>query len=63
MLRWCILISQVLFGLSAAVNLDLMAEDLLKLLSTEVTGALPSTVTSSKYKLRATVGSNTTFSA
>ncbi|GAV63463.1 DUF663 domain-containing protein/AARP2CN domain-containing protein [Cephalotus follicularis] len=42
----------VLFGLSASVKLDLLAEDLLILLSP---GAVSSTVASSEYKLRATV--------
>ncbi|XP_057987295.1 uncharacterized protein LOC131169007 isoform X1 [Hevea brasiliensis] len=45
----------VLFGLSASVNLDSVAEDLLKLLSPEGGGAVSSTVASSEYKLRATV--------
>ncbi|KDP36805.1 hypothetical protein JCGZ_08096 [Jatropha curcas] len=43
----------VLFGLSACVNLDSLAEDLLKLLSPNGTGS--STVASSEYKIRATV--------
>ncbi|OAY22597.2 hypothetical protein MANES_18G005500v8 [Manihot esculenta] len=45
----------VLFGLSASVNLDSLAEDLLKLLSPEGGGHVSSTVASSEYKLRATV--------
>ncbi|KAJ9165870.1 hypothetical protein P3X46_020688 [Hevea brasiliensis] len=45
----------VLFGLSASVNLDSLAEDLLKLLSPEGGGAVSSTVASFEYKLRATV--------
>lgn len=46
---------QVLFGLSADVNLNSLAEDLLSLLSPEGFGA-QSTVASSEYKLKATVG-------
>ncbi|KAJ4964379.1 hypothetical protein NE237_024318 [Protea cynaroides] len=45
----------VLFGLSASVNLDALATDLLALLSPEGTKALSATVASSSYKLRATV--------
>ncbi|KAL5557745.1 hypothetical protein UlMin_033956 [Ulmus minor] len=44
----------VLFGLSAAANLDSLAEDILSLLSKESSGLSP-TVTSSEYKLRTTV--------
>ncbi|KAK2995094.1 hypothetical protein RJ640_020734 [Escallonia rubra] len=45
----------VLFGLSATVNLSLLAEDILALLSSEKTGALWPTVASSDYKLRTTI--------
>ncbi|KAK3038850.1 hypothetical protein RJ639_028572 [Escallonia herrerae] len=45
----------VLFGLSASVNLSLLAEDILALLSSEKTGALWPTVASSDYKLRTTI--------
>lgn len=45
----------VLFGLSASVNLNSVREDLLRQLSSEGTGALSSTVSSSKYRLRTTV--------
>lgn len=48
----------LLFPLSASVDVSSLAEDLLRLLSTESTegtGALSSTVASSEYKLRATV--------
>ncbi|KAL4271373.1 hypothetical protein GQ457_13G007810 [Hibiscus cannabinus] len=45
----------LLFPLSAYVNVSSLAEDILRLLSTEVSGALSSTVASSEYKLRATV--------
>ncbi|XWS25999.1 hypothetical protein CRYUN_Cryun27aG0116100 [Craigia yunnanensis] len=45
----------LLFPLSASVNVSSLAEDLLRLLSTEGTGALSSTVASPEYKLRATV--------
>ncbi|XVF35842.1 hypothetical protein REPUB_Repub19eG0005900 [Reevesia pubescens] len=45
----------LLFPLSASVNVNSLAEDLLRLLSKEGTGALSSTVASSEYKLRATV--------
>ncbi|XVF63546.1 hypothetical protein PTKIN_Ptkin09bG0095500 [Pterospermum kingtungense] len=48
----------LLFPLSASVDVSSLAEDLLRLLSTEsreATGALLSTVASSEYKLRATV--------
>ncbi|XP_039055690.1 pre-rRNA-processing protein TSR1 homolog [Hibiscus syriacus] len=45
----------ILFPLSASVNVSSLAEDILRLLSTEVSGAVPSTVASSEYKLRATV--------
>ena len=46
---------QVLFGLSAAVNVDSLAADLLSLLSKQGAGAAFSTVASSEYKLRTTV--------
>ena len=46
---------QVLFGLSAAVNVDSLAGDLLSLLSKQGAGAAFSTVASSEYKLRTTV--------
>ncbi|XP_050227043.1 uncharacterized protein LOC126676775 [Mercurialis annua] len=42
----------VLFGLSASVNIDSLAQDILQLLSP---AALSSTVASSEYKIRATV--------
>lgn len=45
----------VLFGLSAAVNVDSLAADLLSLLSKQGAGAAFSTVASSEYKLRTTV--------
>lgn len=45
----------LLFPLSPSVNVNSLAEDLLRLLSTEGAGALSSTVASSEYKLRATV--------
>lgn len=45
----------VLFGLSAAVNVDSLAVDLLSLLSKQGAGAAFSTVASSEYKLRTTV--------
>ncbi|KAK4577824.1 hypothetical protein RGQ29_028089 [Quercus rubra] len=45
----------VLFGLSAAVNVDSLAGDLLSLLSKQGAGAAFSTVASSEYKLRTTV--------
>ncbi|XP_021284991.1 pre-rRNA-processing protein TSR1 homolog [Herrania umbratica] len=45
----------LLFPLSASVNVNSLAEDLLRLLSTEGAGALSSMVASSEYKLRATV--------
>ncbi|KAE8680363.1 hypothetical protein F3Y22_tig00111392pilonHSYRG00720 [Hibiscus syriacus] len=45
----------LLFPLSASVNLSSLAEDILRLLSTEAGEALSSTVASSEYKLRATV--------
>ncbi|KAK4782398.1 hypothetical protein SAY86_016500 [Trapa natans] len=45
----------VLFGLSAMVNVDSMAVDLLKLLSPEETAPVSSTVSSQEYRLRATV--------
>ncbi|XP_002510662.2 pre-rRNA-processing protein TSR1 homolog isoform X2 [Ricinus communis] len=45
----------VLFGLSASVNIDSLAEDLLQLLSPEGGAAVSSTVASSEYKMRATV--------
>lgn len=45
----------VLFGLSAAVNVDSLAADLLSLLSKQGAGAAVSTVASSEYKLRTTV--------
>ncbi|GLT75573.1 hypothetical protein SLA2020_472880 [Shorea laevis] len=45
----------VLFPLSASVNLNLLAGDILKLLSTEGIGYTSSTVASSEYRLRATV--------
>ncbi|XP_031254614.1 pre-rRNA-processing protein TSR1 homolog isoform X1 [Pistacia vera] len=45
----------VLFGLCASVNLNSVTEDLLRLLSSEGNGAVPSTVCSSEYRLRATV--------
>ncbi|GMJ10585.1 hypothetical protein like AT1G42440 [Hibiscus trionum] len=45
----------LLFPLSASVNVSSLAEDILRLLSPEVSGALSSTVASSEYKLRATV--------
>ncbi|XP_022772570.1 pre-rRNA-processing protein TSR1 homolog isoform X2 [Durio zibethinus] len=45
----------LLFPLSASVNVSSLAEDLLRLLSTECTGVLSSTVASSEYKLRLTV--------
>ncbi|KAJ8772731.1 hypothetical protein K2173_027908 [Erythroxylum novogranatense] len=45
----------VLFALSASVNLNSLAEGLLKMLSPEATGALAATVASSEYKLRTTV--------
>lgn len=45
----------VLFGLSAAVNVDSLAADLLSLLSKQRAGAAFSTVASSEYKLRTTV--------
>ncbi|XVE94426.1 hypothetical protein REPUB_Repub02eG0007500 [Reevesia pubescens] len=45
----------LLFPLSASVNVNSLAEDLLRLLSADGTRALSSTVASSEYKLRATV--------
>ncbi|XP_024020075.1 pre-rRNA-processing protein TSR1 homolog [Morus notabilis] len=45
----------VLFGLSAAVDLNSLARDILALLSSEGSGVSSSTVASSEYKLRATV--------
>lgn len=57
------LLWQLLFPLSPSVNVNSLAEDLLRLLSTEGAGALSSTVASSEYKLRATVGLITPFSA
>ncbi|KAF4389095.1 hypothetical protein F8388_026824 [Cannabis sativa] len=45
----------VLFGLSAAVNLNSLAEEILSLLSKDSSSALSSTVASSEYKLRTTV--------
>ncbi|XP_043708636.1 pre-rRNA-processing protein TSR1 homolog isoform X1 [Telopea speciosissima] len=45
----------VLFGLSASVNLDALAKDILALLSPEGTKATSATVASPDYKLRATV--------
>ncbi|XP_010530334.1 PREDICTED: pre-rRNA-processing protein TSR1 homolog [Tarenaya hassleriana] len=45
----------VLFPLSASVNLDSLANDLLALLSPEAAGVASSTVASSQYRLRATV--------
>ncbi|KAA8537420.1 hypothetical protein F0562_026893 [Nyssa sinensis] len=45
----------VLFGLSACVNLNSLAEDLLALLSTDGIGAMFPTVASFEYKLRTTV--------
>ncbi|KAL0002143.1 hypothetical protein SO802_015924 [Lithocarpus litseifolius] len=45
----------VLFGLSAAVNVDSLAVDILSLLSKQGAGAAFSTVASSEYKLRTTV--------
>ncbi|PON90448.1 Ribosome biogenesis protein [Trema orientale] len=45
----------VLFGLSASVNLNSLAEDILSLLSSEGASVLSSTVASSDYKLRTTV--------
>lgn len=46
---------QVLFGLSASVNVDSLAGDLLSILSKESPGGASSTVASSEYKLRTTV--------
>ncbi|MBA0755018.1 hypothetical protein Gogos_021025 [Gossypium gossypioides] len=46
----------LLFPLSASVNVSSLAEDILRLLSADVGGAFSSTVVSSEYKLRATVG-------
>ncbi|KAA3467147.1 pre-rRNA-processing protein TSR1-like protein [Gossypium australe] len=46
----------LLFPLSASVNVSSLAEDILRLLSADVSRALSSTVASSEYKLRATVG-------
>lgn len=45
----------VLFGLSASVNVDSLAGDLLSILSKESPGGASSTVASSEYKLRTTV--------
>ncbi|XP_012464860.2 uncharacterized protein LOC105783761 [Gossypium raimondii] len=45
----------LLFPLSASVNVSSLAEDILRLLSADVSRALSSTVASSEYKLRATV--------
>ncbi|KAF5739478.1 hypothetical protein HS088_TW12G00684 [Tripterygium wilfordii] len=45
----------VLFGLSASVDLDSLADDLLRLLSGEGSRAGSSTVASSEYRLRVTV--------
>ncbi|XP_062164009.1 uncharacterized protein LOC133870804 [Alnus glutinosa] len=45
----------VLFGLSASVNVNSLAGDLLSLLAKEGSGAASSTVASSEYKLRTTV--------
>ncbi|GLT31363.1 hypothetical protein SLA2020_061050 [Shorea laevis] len=45
----------VLFPLSASVNLNSLAGDILKLLSTEGIGYVSSTVASSEYRLRVTV--------
>ncbi|KAK4854055.1 hypothetical protein QYF36_018336 [Acer negundo] len=45
----------VLFGLSASVNLNSIAEDLLRLLSPEGTAVVHSTVSSSEYRLRTTI--------
>ncbi|KAE8057373.1 hypothetical protein FH972_014074 [Carpinus fangiana] len=45
----------VLFGLSASVNVDSLAGDLLSLLAKEGSGAASSTAASSEYKLRTTV--------
>ena len=46
---------QVLFGLSASVNVDPLAGDLLSLLSNDGSGAASSTIASSEYKMRTTV--------
>lgn len=47
---------QVLFGLSASVDLDSLADDLLLLLSKETSsGVLSGTVASSEYRTRTTV--------
>ena len=46
---------QVLFGLSASVNVDSLAGDLLSLLSNDCSGAASSTIASSEYKMRTTV--------
>ncbi|OMP03080.1 Pre-rRNA-processing protein TSR1 isoform 1 [Corchorus capsularis] len=45
----------LLFPLSASVDVSSLAEDILRLLSAEGARALPSTVASPQYKLRATV--------
>lgn len=45
----------VLFGLSASADLDSLAKDLLRLLSAEDAGVVPSTVSSPEYKMRVTV--------
>ncbi|KAB5557761.1 hypothetical protein DKX38_008670 [Salix brachista] len=46
---------QLLFGLSASVNVESLAEDLLRVLSNDGAGDVSSTVASSEYKMRITV--------
>ncbi|KAJ6411913.1 hypothetical protein OIU84_005054 [Salix udensis] len=45
----------LLFGLSASVNVESLAEDLLRVLSNDGAGDVSSTVASSEYKMRITV--------
>ena len=52
---------QLLFGLSASVNVESLAEDLLRVLSNDGAGDVSSTVASSEYKMRITVGSDEAF--